>query len=109
MAEKFYLNIRFKNQTTKVIVDDPNSNLDVLVTNLRNLKDPSGKHYFDLPNMDIEGAPVNYLFGKTDENGKLILLHSKKGKTEYCLRDYNVKSGDSIELVGDYVAGGSDI
>ena len=45
------------------------------------------------------------LFGKKDENDNFIILNPKIGKTECCLRDYNVKSGDTLEVIMDPIAG----
>ena len=107
MEDKFYLNIQYKNTKQKVQVTDPNCGLDVLIQNLKHLQDREGKYMFDMPTMDVEGTPNDYVFGKIEENGQVSLLHPKRGKTEFCLRDYNVQSGDTLELVPDPKAGGN--
>lgn len=104
--DKFILHIRYQNKTQKVKVTDPNSNLEVLIGNLKHLQDKDGNHLFDMPNMGNDGVPVDYMFGKVDESGQVLLLHSKRGKTEFCLHDYNVNSGDTLDLVSDPKAGG---
>jgi hypothetical protein len=109
MEEKFFLNIQYQTKKQKVIVTDPNTNLEVLIGNLKHLKDRDGNYMFDMPNMDNDGTPVDYILGKMDENGQVNLLHSKRGKTEFCLRDYNVNSGDTLELVSDHKAGGYNL
>jgi hypothetical protein len=106
MEENFYLFIQYQNKKTKVKVNDPNSNLDVLITNLKHLQNKEGKYLFDMPNVGVDGVPVDYIFGKIDETGQVLLLHAKRGKTEFCLHDYNVQNGDTIELVPDPKAGG---
>ena len=106
MEEKFYLYVQYQTKKQKVLVTNPNTNLDVLVNNLKHLQDRDGNYMFDMPTMDNDGTPVDYLLGKIDETGQVSLLHSKRGKTEFCLRDYNVLSGDTLELVSDHKAGG---
>lgn len=106
MDEKFYLYIQYQTKKQKVIVTNPDSNISVLINNLKHLQDREGKYMFDMPNIDNDGAAIDYLLGKMDDNGQVNLLHSKVGKTEFCLRDYNVESGDTLELVSDHKAGG---
>ena len=73
--------------------------------NLRHSTDENGKAIFELPNVDKDGVVVEYFFGKKDENDNFIILNPKIGKTECCLRDYNVKSGDTVEVIMDPIAG----
>ncbi len=105
MEEKFYLYIQYGNKKKKVRVTDPNANLDVLINNLREIKDQSGNNLFEMPHVAHDGSAVDYVFGKMDEDGQVMILHSKRGKTEFCLRDYNVKNGEILELVADPKAG----
>lgn len=105
MSEEFYIKIHYKNKTVKFKLDDPNKNLGVLMDNLKKSKDNNGLNHFELPNVDSDGVIVEYFFGKKDENGNDIILHPKIGKTEQCLRDYNVKNGDTLEVIMDPVAG----
>jgi len=103
--EDFYLYIQFQSKKQKVKLVNPNTNISVLIGNLRQLKDAEGKYIFNMPKMGEDGVPMDYLFGKIDETGHVLLLHSNRGKTEYCLLDYNIKSGDTIELITDPKAG----
>ncbi|MFZ4398513.1 MAG: hypothetical protein ACOYO1_00650 [Bacteroidales bacterium] len=107
MEENFFLYIQYQAKKQKVIVNNPNTNLDVLIDNLKHLKDREGNYMFDMPHMK-EGVGVIYVFGKIDENGKVSILHPSRGKTEFCLKDYNVKNGDTLELVVDPLAGGTN-
>ncbi|MDL2326855.1 hypothetical protein LJC67_07245, partial [Bacteroidales bacterium OttesenSCG-928-A14] len=86
-------------------LDDPNKNLGLLMDNLKMSRDKDGNPHFDLPNVDSDGVIVEYFFGKKDENGNDIILHPKIGKTEQCLRDYNVKTGETLDVIMDPVAG----
>ncbi len=106
--EDFYLYIQFHAKKQKVILTNPNIDLNVLIGNLKHLQDNDGKYVFDMPNMDKDGTPIDYTLGKIDEDGQVLLLHAKRGKTEFCLLDYNVKSGDTIDLVADLKAGGKE-
>jgi hypothetical protein len=103
--EEFYLRIHYKNKTIRYRLNDPNATLNVLMQNLRHSVDAEGKAIFDLPNVDNDLIPVEYYFGKKDENDNNIILNPKIGKTECCLRDYNVKSGDTLEVIMDPIAG----
>jgi hypothetical protein len=106
MGETYYLYLRYENKKRKIEVTDPNSNLEVLMDNLKHLQDQDGKFMFDMPNAASDGSIIDYYFGKMDENGQPIILHPKSGKTQYCLGDYNVKSGDTLDLVADPRPGG---
>ncbi|MFZ4398515.1 MAG: hypothetical protein ACOYO1_00660 [Bacteroidales bacterium] len=108
MEENFFLYIQYQAKRQKVIVNNPNTNLEVLIDNLKHLKDREGNYMFDMPTMGNDGVPVDYIFGKIDESGQVLLLHSSRGKTEFCLKDYNVKNGDTLELVSDPKAGGTN-
>lgn len=51
-------------------------------------------------------VPTEYFFGKKDEaTGRDIILQPKVGKTKKTLLDYNVKSGDTLEIISDPIAG----
>ena len=103
--DDFYLRVHYKNKTIRYKLIDPNATLNVLMQNLRHSTDETGKAIFDLPNVDKDGVVVEYFFGKKDENDNFIILNPKIGKTECCLRDYNVKSGDTLEVIMDPIAG----
>ena len=47
--EDFFLFLRYKNKTIKFKVTDPNTDLEVLMTNLRKAVDNTGTRIFDLP------------------------------------------------------------
>ena len=103
--EDFFLFLRYKNKTIKFKVTDPNTDLEVLMTNLRKAVDNTGTRIFDLPEM-IDYVPTEYFFGKKDETtGRDIILQPKIGKTKKTLFDYNVKPGDTLEIISDPIAG----
>lgn len=103
--EDFFLFLRYKNKTIKFKVTDPNTELEVLMNNLRKAVDATGTRIFDLPEM-IDYVPTEYFFGKKDETtGRDIILQPKIGKTPKTLLDYNVKPGDTLEIISDPIAG----
>ena len=103
--EDFFLFLRYKNKTIKFKVTDPNTDLEVLMTNLRKAVDNTGTRIFDLPEM-TDYVPTEYFFGKKDETtGRDIILQPKIGKTKKTLLDYNVKPGDTLEIISDPIAG----
>ena len=103
--EDYYLFLRYKNKTIKFKVTDPTTGLEVLMNNLRQAVDNTGARIFDLPEM-IDYVPTEYFFGKKDETtGRDIILQPKVGKTKKTLLDYNVKSGDTLEIISDPIAG----
>lgn len=103
--EDFFLFLRYKNKTIKFKVTDPNTELEVLMNNLRKAVDATGTRIFDLPEM-IDYVPTEYFFGKKDETtGRDIILQPRIGKTTKCLLDYNVKPGDTLEIISDPIAG----
>ena len=66
---------------------------------------------FELPEMDNEGNPIQYLLGRIidgDEEPKILEFEDVAGR-EQCLLDYNVQPGDHLHLVSAPVAGGSKI
>ncbi|MGP1447537.1 MAG: hypothetical protein ACTTKO_08480 [Candidatus Limimorpha sp.] len=103
--EDFHLFLRYKNKTIKFKITDPTTGLEVLMNNLRQAVDNTGTRIFDLPEM-IDYVPTEYFFGKKDEaTGRDIILQPKVGKTKKTLLDYNVKSGDTLEIISDPIAG----
>ena len=58
-----------------------------------------------MPSVDPSGAPINYYFGKVDENGQEMILNPKVGKTEQYLDDYNIENGDSLTVIYEPIAG----
>ncbi len=103
--EDFFLFLRYKNKTIKFKVTDPTTELEILMNNLRKAVDATGTRIFDLPEM-IDYVPTEYFFGKKDEaTGRDIILQPKIGKTTKTLLDYNVKPGDTLEIISDPIAG----
>ncbi|MBO6026739.1 MAG: hypothetical protein J6P73_05785 [Bacteroidales bacterium] len=103
--EEYFLFLRYKNKTIKFRVSDPTTGLEVLMNNLRQAVDNTGERVFDMPEM-IDYVPSEYFFGKKDETtGRDIILQPKVGKTAKTLLDYNVKSGDTLEIISDPIAG----
>jgi len=99
MAEEFFLLLSYKGKTLKFKVSNPTDSLGLLMDKLK------GTGVFDMPAVDPSGAPINYYFGKPDENGQAIILNPKVGKTEQYLHDYNVNSGDSLLIIYEPIAG----
>lgn len=103
--EEFHLFLRYKNKTIKFKVTNPATELENLMANLRKAVDAAGTRIFDMPEM-IDYVPTEYFFGKKDEvTGRDIILQPKVGKTPKSLLDYNVKSGDTLEIISDPIAG----
>ena len=103
--EDFFLFLRYKNKTIKFRVSDPTTGLEVLMNNLRQAVDNTGERIFDMPEM-IDYVPSEYFFGKKDEiTGRDIILQPKVGKTAKTLLDYNVKTGDTLEIISDPIVG----
>lgn len=103
--EEFFLFLRYKNKTIKFKVTNPATELETLMNNLRKAVDATGTRIFDLPEM-IDYVPTEYFFGKKDETtGRDIILQPKIGKSPKTLLDYNVKPGDTLEIISDPIAG----
>lgn len=99
MENEFYMYLAYKSKTVKFKVLNPNDSLGLLMEKVKKLQ------MFDMPNVDPSGAPLNYWFGKTDANGKNILLKPRIGKTEMYLHDYGVKNGDTLAIIPEPIAG----
>lgn len=103
--EDYFLFVTYKGKTVKFKILNPSDSLNTLMEKLRKLKDTTGVPIFDLPNVDPSGAPINYYFGKVDDNGQQIILNPKVGKTELYLHDYNVQNGDKVIVIYEPIAG----
>jgi len=79
MAEEFFLYLSYKGKKLKFKVTSPSDSLNTLMEKLKQLS------VFDMPSVDPSGAPINYYFGKLDENGQEMILTPKVGKTEQYL------------------------
>lgn len=99
MAEDFILTLTYKGKTLKFKVTKPTDSLNLIMEKLKETG------VFDMPSVDPSGAPINYYFGKTDENGQPMILNPKVGKTELYLHDYEVNSGDSLLVIYEPIAG----
>ena len=100
--ENYYLNIVYKNKTVKFRVVNPDAPLATLMSNLRHAIGSDGKLIFDFPSIDQTGAPIDYFFGKEDPDvHEIRVLRPRIGKTDQTLADYNVVSGDTINLIPD--------
>ncbi len=99
---EFFLNIVYKNKTVKFRVANPQAPLSVLMTNLRHATGQDGKLIFDFPSIDETGAPLDYFFGKEDEQvHELRVMRPRIGRTDQLLQDYNVNNGDTVFLIPD--------
>lgn len=99
MAEEFFLHLSYNGKTNKFKVNNPTDSLSLLMEKLK------GTGVFDMPAVDSSGAPINYYFGKPDENGQAIILNPKGARMEQYLHDYNVNPGDSLIIVHEPIAG----
>lgn len=61
---------------------------------------------FELPKIDGGGNPIQYLLGRTTEDGEeeVLELEDQDGR-EMALVDYNVQSGDRLHLISVPIAG----
>ncbi len=95
----------YKNKTIKFKINNPATESEVLMSNLRKAVDNTGTRIFDLSEM-IDYVPTEYFFGKKDETTERdIILQPKVGKTNKTLLDYNVKAGDTLKVISDPIAG----
>ena len=53
----------------------------------------------------IDFSPTEYYFGKKDSEAGNIVLYPKEGKKLFYLQDYNIKNGDTLEIIPDPIAG----
>lgn len=103
--DDFFIFLRYKNKTIKFKVSDPNTPLETLMANLRQAADKMGAKIFEMPEM-VDYVPSEYFFGKKDEaTGRDIILQPRVGKTRKTLLDYNVKPGETLEIISDPIAG----
>ena len=99
MAEEFFLFLSYKGKKLKFKVTSPTDSLGTLMEKLKQIA------AFDMPSVDPSGAPINYYFGKVDENGQEMILNPIVGKTEQYLDDYNIENGDSLTIIYEPIAG----
>lgn len=61
---------------------------------------------FELPKIDGGGNPIQYLLGRTLDDGEdeILELEDQDGR-EMALIDYNVQSGDRLHLISVPIAG----
>lgn len=103
--EDFHVHMRYRNKTIRFKVSDPNYEMEKLMENLRNATDKEGKRFFNLPEM-IDFTPTEYFFGKMDETtGQCVILQPRIGKTKMRMSDYDIKDGDTLDVVPDPIAG----
>jgi len=100
--EDFFLNITYKGKTVKFRVANPDAPLATLMNNLRHAIGADGRLIFDFPSIDSTGAPLDYFFGKEDEQiHELRVMRPRIGKADQILADYNVQNGDTVHLIPD--------
>lgn len=103
--DDFFVFLRYKNKTIKFKVTDPNTDLETLMSNLRKAADNTGTRIFDMPEM-VDYVPSEYFFGKKDEaTGRDIILQPRVGRSKKSLLDYNVRPGETLEIISDPIAG----
>ena len=103
--DDFFVFLRYKNKTIKFKVTDPNTELETLMSNLRKAADNTGTRIVDMPEM-VDYVPTEYFFGKKDEaTGRDIILQPRVGRSRKSLLDYNVKPGETLEIISDPIAG----
>lgn len=102
MEHNFFVNIVYKDKTVKFRVVNPAAPLSTLMSNLRHATNKEGMLYFDLPSIDASGAPLDYFFGKEDQQlHEVRILRPRIGKAEMSLFDYNIENEDKLYLIAD--------
>lgn len=100
--EEFFLELMYKDKKVKFKVLDPAAPLSVLMNNLRHSTGVDGRLIFDFPSIDSSGAPLDYFFGKQDDQTSQVrVLRPKIGRDEQTLVDYNVGNGDLLYIIPD--------
>ena len=81
---------------------NPHAPLESLMQNLRHAAGKDGRLIFDFPSIDQTGAPLDYFFGKDDpEINEIRILRPRIGKTDQCLADYGINTGDTLHVIAD--------
>lgn len=83
--------------------------VEVKVTNPnKTIRDQIGSivQVFELPKIDGGGNPIQYLLGRSTEEGEdeILELDDEDGR-EMALIDYNVQPGDHLHLISVPIAG----
>ena len=100
--DDFFLNLVYKDKHVKFRIANAMAPLGTLMTNLRHAVGQDGRLIFDFPSVDSTGAPLDYFFGKEDEQvHEIRVMRPRIGRTDQTLADYNVKNGDTVFLVPD--------
>ena len=100
--QDFFLNIVYKDQTVRFRVVNPLLPLAQLMSNVRHATNKDGMLFFDFPSIDSTGAPMDYFFGKEDEElHEIHILRPRIGKADQTLLDYGISNGDTLFLVPD--------
>lgn len=100
--EDYILELVYKDKRVKFKVIDSTATLSTLMNNLRHSTGVDGRLIFDFPSIDQTGAPVDYFFGKQDEQtAQVRVLRPRIGHEEQHLADYNVNNGDTLFIIPD--------
>ncbi len=100
--EEFFLDLMYKDKKVRFKVIDPTVPLSVLMNNLRHSTGVDGRLIFDFPSIDSSGAPLDYYFGKhDDETSQVRVLRPRIGRDEQMLSDYSVANGDVLYIIPD--------
>ena len=86
-------------EEVEVKVTDP---LDTIRDQIKNIV-----QVFDLPKVDNGGNPLYYLLCKMIDGEPVILEFEDEDGREQCLLDYNVQTGDDLQMISIPIAGGS--
>ncbi len=82
----------------EVKVTDPNKTIRDQISSIVQV--------FELPKIDGGGNPIQYLLGRTDEDGEdEILEFDDEDGREMALIDYNVQPGDHLHMLSVPIAG----
>lgn len=83
---------------TEVKVTDPNKTVRDQINSIVQV--------FELPKVDGGGNPIQYLLGRTHDDGEdeILELEDADGR-EMAFVDYNVQSGDHLHLISVPIAG----
>lgn len=86
-------------EEVEVKVSDPNKTIRDQISTIVSV--------FELPKIDNGGNPIQYLLGQIiDESGEPTILEFEDADgREQALIDYNVQSGDHLQLISVPIAG----
>lgn len=98
MGEDFYLFLTYKGVKNRLKLSDINASLEDLMNSLIETG------IYEMPTTCIySGIPIRYYFAKV-KGGQFMVLAPKIGNDIMYLYDYNIKSGDELQIVNEPIA-----